>query len=143
MPPVVCQLASTFTLQLRTHLLIKLLTVVRSEFYLNLRDLPEAPAYTLAKEFRSEPAKSCSCLHARLRSGRYYAPPVKRTYVPKEDGSQGPMGMPAFEDKIVQRAMAMLPGGVGVFDVPRRSPGVPGRGVPSGGTTWSGAPRSP
>jgi RNA-directed DNA polymerase len=37
---------------------------------------------------------------------------VKRTYVPKEDGSQRPIGMPAFEDKIVQRAVAMLLGAI-------------------------------
>jgi group II intron reverse transcriptase/maturase len=49
-------------------------------------------------------------VHARLRNGRYDAPPVKRTYVPKEDGSQRPIGRPAFEDKIVQRAVAMLLG---------------------------------
>jgi RNA-directed DNA polymerase len=51
-------------------------------------------------------------LHARLCSGRYYAPPVKRAYVPKEDGSQRPIGMPAFEDKVVQRAVAMLLGAI-------------------------------
>jgi RNA-directed DNA polymerase len=50
--------------------------------------------------------------HARLRSGRYDAPPVKRADVPKEDGSQRPMGMPAFEDKVVQRAVAMRLGAI-------------------------------
>jgi RNA-directed DNA polymerase len=31
--------------------------------------------------------------HARLRRGRYSAPPVKRASVPQEDGRQRPMGM--------------------------------------------------
>ncbi len=51
-------------------------------------------------------------LHARLRRGQYDAPPVKRTYGPKEDGSQRPMGMPACEDKMVQRAVAMWLGAI-------------------------------
>ena len=56
-------------------------------------------------------------VHARLCSGRYYAPPVTRAYVPKEDGRQRPIGMPAFEDKVVQRAVAMLLGTIDEQDV--------------------------
>jgi group II intron reverse transcriptase/maturase len=37
---------------------------------------------------------------------------VQRTYVPKEDGSQRPIGMPTLEDKMVQRAVAMLLGAI-------------------------------
>ena len=44
-------------------------------------------------------------LHARLRSGKYKAPAVKRAWIDKDDGSQRPLGIPAFEDKIVQRAV--------------------------------------
>jgi RNA-directed DNA polymerase len=47
-------------------------------------------------------------LHERLRSGRYQATPVERVWIEKDDGSQRPIGKPAFEDKIVQRAVAML-----------------------------------
>ena len=47
-------------------------------------------------------------LHARLRSGRYQAAPVERVWIEKDDGGQRPIGKPAFEDKIVQRAVAML-----------------------------------
>jgi len=47
-------------------------------------------------------------LHERLRSGRYQAAPVERVWIEKEDGSQRPIGKPAFEEKIVQRAVAML-----------------------------------
>ena len=47
-------------------------------------------------------------LHERLRSGRYKAPPVERTWVPKDDGSQRPIGKPCIEDKIAQRAVSML-----------------------------------
>ncbi|MGH8057902.1 MAG: reverse transcriptase domain-containing protein [Candidatus Entotheonellia bacterium] len=48
----------------------------------------------------------------RLRSGRYRAPPVRRTSLDTEDGSQRPIGMPAFEDHLVQRAVVMLVGAI-------------------------------
>jgi group II intron reverse transcriptase/maturase len=51
-------------------------------------------------------------LHKRLRSGRYYAPPVKRQWLDKDDGKKRPIGIPAFEDKVVQRAVAMLLGAI-------------------------------
>jgi RNA-directed DNA polymerase len=44
----------------------------------------------------------------RIKSGRYQAPPVKRTYIPKEDGSRRALGIPTLEDKVAQRAVAML-----------------------------------
>ena len=43
-------------------------------------------------------------LSARLKRGAYRAKPVRRVYIPKPDGRQRPLGVPALEDKIVQRA---------------------------------------
>jgi retron-type reverse transcriptase len=47
-------------------------------------------------------------LHERLRSGRYQAAPVERVWIEKEDGRQRPLGTPMFEEKMGQRAVAML-----------------------------------
>ena len=51
-------------------------------------------------------------VHVRLQSGRDTAAPVKRPWLDKADGSQRPIGMPAFEDTIVQRAVTMRLGAV-------------------------------
>jgi RNA-directed DNA polymerase len=52
-------------------------------------------------------AEQLRARHERLRSGRYQAAPVERVGSEKDDGRQRPIGTPAFEDKIVQRAVAM------------------------------------
>jgi group II intron reverse transcriptase/maturase len=46
----------------------------------------------------------------RAKSGSYVAPPVRRVHIPKAgDGSQTrPIGIPTFEDKVLQRAVTMV-----------------------------------
>ena len=44
-------------------------------------------------------------LSGRLKRGAYRAQPVRRAYIPKTDGRQRPLGVPALEDKLVQRAV--------------------------------------
>ena len=43
-------------------------------------------------------------LSERLRRGAYRAQPVRRVYIPKAYGLQRPIGVPALEDKLVQRS---------------------------------------
>lgn len=47
-------------------------------------------------------------LVARLRSKRYRTKRLRRSFIPKENGEQRPLGIPALEDKLVQRACATL-----------------------------------
>ena len=51
-------------------------------------------------------------LAGRLMRGAYRPLPVERTYIPKGDGRMRPIGKPALEDKIVQRAFAQVVGAV-------------------------------
>ncbi len=45
----------------------------------------------------------------RAKSGRYKAPPVRRVHIPKGPGGKTrPIGIPTFEDKVLQRAVAMV-----------------------------------
>ena len=36
----------------------------------------------------------------RIKSSRYYAPPVRRHYIQKSDSESRPLGVPTFEDKV-------------------------------------------
>jgi len=47
-------------------------------------------------------------LHRRMASGQYRAQPARRVWIPKGDGGQRPLAILVLEDKIVQRAVAMV-----------------------------------
>ena len=45
--------------------------------------------------------------HSRVQTGAYRALPSRRTYTPKPDGRQRPLGIAALEDKIVQAGVVV------------------------------------
>lgn len=47
-------------------------------------------------------------LHDRLKSRQYRVQPLRRVYIPKEDGEKRPISIPSLEDKIVQKAVVEL-----------------------------------
>lgn len=59
-------------------------------------------------EYAVEVRDNLSKLHDRLKHGQYRAQPLRRIYIPKEDGRQRPISIPSLEDKIVQKAAADL-----------------------------------
>lgn len=62
-----------------------------------------------AEEYAANLEENLRSLLERAKSGTYRAPPVRRVHIPKGDGSQTrPIGIPAFEDKVLQRAVAMV-----------------------------------
>jgi group II intron reverse transcriptase/maturase len=61
-----------------------------------------------AKQYGEHLEDNLHDLHARLQTHRYIASPVERVWIDKEGGKKRPIGKPAFEDKIVQRACVML-----------------------------------
>jgi RNA-directed DNA polymerase len=61
-----------------------------------------------AEDYGSGLEKNLASLLDRFRKGTYYAPPVKRVHIPKGDGRTRPIGLPTFEDKVLQRSVAMV-----------------------------------
>lgn len=62
-----------------------------------------------ADEYVANLESNFQALLDRAKSGTYRAPPVRRVHIQKGDGSETrPIGIPTFEDKVLQRAVAML-----------------------------------
>lgn len=62
-----------------------------------------------SEAFAANLEQNLQSLRDRLKLGTYYAPPVRRVHIPKGDGAKTrPIGIPTFEDKVLQRAVTMV-----------------------------------
>ena len=56
------------------------------------------------EQYQEDAERSIPQLHQRLKDGKYQAQPLRRVYIPKENGKQRPISIPCLVDKIVQKA---------------------------------------
>ena len=62
-----------------------------------------------AEDYAQRLDENLQSLLQRAKDGSYKAPPVRRVHIPKGDGTETrPIGIPTFEDKVLQRAAAMV-----------------------------------
>lgn len=81
---------------------------LRESFYsLKKRAAPGVDGMTW-REYEERLDERLADLHERVHRGSYRAQPSRRTYIPKPDGRQRPLGIAALEDKIVQHAVGVL-----------------------------------
>ena len=60
------------------------------------------------REYGEHLAENLRDLVVRMKAKRYKPQPVKRVYIPKDEHSRRPLGLPALEDKIVQVGIAAI-----------------------------------
>jgi group II intron reverse transcriptase/maturase len=64
------------------------------------------------KEYGEHLGENLRDLVARMKAKRYKPQPAKRVYIPKDEQSVRPLGLPSLEDKIVQKGIARILGSI-------------------------------
>lgn len=60
------------------------------------------------EDFEEDLGENLQDLRRSLKSESYDPEPVRRTYIPKGDGRERPLGIPTIRDRIVQEALRMV-----------------------------------
>jgi group II intron reverse transcriptase/maturase len=81
---------------------------LRESFYALKRDAAPGVDGVMWREYLQRLDSRLDALHAAVHRGSYRAQAVRRTYIPKADGTQRPLGVAALEDKIVQHAVVTV-----------------------------------
>src|SRR5215510_2697826 len=89
------------------HSIAHLITVAKlEEAFRSLRkDASAGSDGVTYEQYETNVEENIRQLHQRLKEGKYQAQPLRRVYIPKEDGKQRPISIPALEDKILQKAV--------------------------------------
>lgn len=79
------------------------------EAFLSLRkDASAGMDHVTYRDYEGQAKQKVQELRERLKNKTYRALPLRRIYIPKEDGKKRPISIPALEDKIVQKAAVEL-----------------------------------
>ena len=81
---------------------------MREAYRLTRKDGASGIDGVTAAQYEANLEANLLALLERIKSSRYVAPPVRRVYIPKADGSERPLGIPTLEDKVAQRAIVMV-----------------------------------
>jgi RNA-directed DNA polymerase len=82
---------------------------LREAYRLTRKDGAPGVDGQIAADFAANLEENLRSLLDRAKSGIYRAPPVRRVHIPKGSGSETrPIGIPTFEDKVLQRAVVMV-----------------------------------
>lgn len=80
------------------------LDTLRNSFWSLKKDAAAGVDGATWKDYEGDLEKNLADLSGRLKRGGYRAKPVRRVFIPKENGKERPLGVTTLEDKIVQRA---------------------------------------
>ena len=67
---------------------------LREAYRLTRKDAAPGIDQVTAKEYTSNLEENLRNLYSRLKGGRYYAPPVNRVWIAKDEGGKRPLGLP-------------------------------------------------
>jgi len=99
----------------RTRVLVSLahhidMDCLREAYRLTRKDGAPGVDGETAAAYEENLEENLQSLLDRFKSGRYKAPPVRRVYIPKgsDPTKKRPIGVPTFEDKVLQRAVTIV-----------------------------------
>lgn len=81
--------------------------LLRAAFHQTRKDGAAGVDGQMAEDYAQNLEDNLESLLDRVKSGCYHAPPVRRCYIPKGNGRR-PIGIPTFEDKVLQRAVTQI-----------------------------------
>lgn len=81
--------------------------LLRAAFHHTRKDGATGVDGQTAADYGQKLEGNLESLLARAKDGSYLAPPVRRAYVPKGNDRR-PIGIPTFEDKLLQRALVWI-----------------------------------